>query len=93
MMHRINKNKFTFNNYIQSMNLTDTELHVLQNLVKKGGMGNVQELLNYPPEEFDKAFEFANNLQNKDLVKLLYSNFNKNLIVVELTLVGIKFGG
>ena len=41
---------------------------------------------------FDKAFEFANNLQNKDLVKLLYSNFNKNLIVVELTLVGTKHG-
>lgn len=72
------------------MELSETERHVLQNLVKKGGMGNVQKFLNWP--DFDKAFEFANNLQNKDLVKLLYSNFNKNLIVVELTLVGIKHG-
>lgn len=72
------------------MELSETERHVLQNLVKKGGMGNVQEFLNWP--DFDKAFEFANNLQNKDLVKLLYSNFNKNLIVVELTLVGTKHG-
>ena len=74
------------------MNLTETEISVLQSLVKKGGMGNVQEFLQWPIEEFDKAFAFANNLQNKDLVKLLYSNFNKNLIVVELTLVGFKQG-
>lgn len=72
------------------MELSETERHVLQNLLKKGGMGNVQEFLSWP--DFDKAFEFANNLQNKDLVKLLYSNFNKNLIVVELTLVGTKYG-
>ena len=74
------------------MELSETERHVLQNLVKKGGMGNVQEFLNWQAHDFDKAFEFANNLQNKDLVKLLYSNFNKNLIVVELTLVGTKHG-
>ncbi|HNR74477.1 MAG: hypothetical protein UZ12_BCD005001060 [Bacteroidetes bacterium OLB12] len=74
------------------MDLTETERHVLQSLVKKGSMGNVMEFLNWPSEEFDRGFEFANNLQNKDLVKLLYSNFNKNLIVVELTLVGIKHG-
>lgn len=74
------------------MTLTDSELHVLQHLVKQGGMGNVLEPLGYTQEDFDKAFEFANDLQNKDLVKLLYSNFNKNLIVVELTLEGIKYG-
>ena len=72
------------------MELSESEQHLLQNLVKKGGMGNIKEFLNWP--DFDKAFEFAKNLQNKDLVKLLYSNFNKNLIVVELTLEGIKHG-
>lgn len=50
------------------------------------------QFLNYPPADFDRAFEFANTLQNKDLVKLLYSNFNKNLIVVELTLPGERAG-
>lgn len=74
------------------MNLTDTELSVLQNLVKKGGMGNVQEFLQCSQSDFDKGFDFANTLQNKDLIKLLYSNFNKNLIVVELTLPGAKHG-
>lgn len=68
------------------------EIHVLQQLVKSGGTGNVMQFLNYAPSEFDRGFEFANTLQNKDLVKLLYSNFNKNLIVVELTLPGERAG-
>ncbi|QLH31835.1 MAG: hypothetical protein HWD62_04785 [Cyclobacteriaceae bacterium] len=74
------------------MEISETERHVLQSLVKKGSVGNVMEFLNWSQVDFDKGFEFANNLQNKDLVKLLYSNFNKNLIVVELTLEGIKYG-
>jgi hypothetical protein len=74
------------------MPLTEIELNVLQNLVKKGGTGNVMEFLDYNQDEFDKGFEFANNLQNLDLVKLLYSNFNKSLIVVELTLLGTQAG-
>lgn len=74
------------------MSLNEIELIVLRNLVKKGGIGNVMEFLNYSQTDFDKGFEFANNLQNKDLVKLLYSNFNKNLVVVELTLIGTKAG-
>ena len=74
------------------MPLNEIELFVLRNLVKKGGTGNVMEFLNSSQTDFDKGFEFANNLQNQDLVKLLYSNFNKNLIVVELTLIGTKAG-
>jgi hypothetical protein len=74
------------------MPLTEIELNVLQNLVKKGGTGNVMEFLDYTQDEFDRGFEFANNLQNLDLVKLLYSNFNKNQIVVELTLLGTQAG-
>lgn len=72
------------------MSLSTDELLVLQKLSAAGGTGNVMEFLNYSAADFDKAFEFANNLQNKDLVKLLYSNFNKNLVVVELTLLGFQ---
>jgi len=74
------------------MPLTEIELNVLRNLVKKGGTGNVLEFLDYNQDDFDRGFEFANNLQNLDLVKMLYSNFNKNLIVVELTLLGVNAG-
>jgi len=72
------------------MILSETELLVLKKLSQTGGTGNVMEFLDYSTQDFDKGFEFANNLQNKDLVKLLYSNFNKNLIVVELTLPGFQ---
>ena len=70
------------------MNLTEEELIIIQHLAKAGGTGNVMEFLNFSPTDFDKGFSIANEMHNKDLVKLLYSNFNKNLIVVETTLVG-----
>lgn len=73
------------------MNVSSLEHDILQALVAKGGTGNIMEHLSSIPD-FDKAFEFANNLQNKDFVKLLYSNFNKKLIVVELTLLGFREG-
>ncbi len=70
------------------MDLTDQELTIIQHLAKAGGTGNVMEFLNFSPSDFERGFSIANELQNKDLIKLLYSNFNKNLIVVEATLLG-----
>ena len=61
---------------------------MLKYLVKAGGTGNVIEFLKYDASEFQKGFDLANEMQNLDYVKLLYSNFNKNLVVVELTLLG-----
>lgn len=51
-------------------------------------MGNVMEALNYDTSKFDEGFALALDMDNGNLVKLLYSNFNKNLIVVEITLPG-----
>ncbi|MDZ7646235.1 MAG: hypothetical protein U5K54_03090 [Cytophagales bacterium] len=73
------------------MPVNQLEKSVLTRLIQKGGTGNVMEFLQ-EGKDFDSGFHFANEMQNKDLVKLLYSNFNKNLIVVELTLLGIKEG-
>ena len=61
---------------------------IINQLKKCEVSGNVMEILNYDSSHFDEGFSIANEMQNADLVKLLYSNFNKNLIVVELTLVG-----
>jgi hypothetical protein len=73
------------------MDASSLEHEILKNISLKGGTGNIMEHL--PSTfEFDQAFEFANDLQNKDFVKLLYSNFNKKLIVVELTLLGFREG-
>lgn len=71
------------------MDASNLEHEILKNIVLKGGTGNIMEHLPLT-FDFDQAFEFANGLQNKDLVKLLYSNFNKKLIVVELTLLGFR---
>ena len=46
------------------------------------------EFLKYNASEFQKGFDLAIEMQNLDYVKLLYSNFNKTLVVVELTLLG-----
>ena len=71
-----------------TMTLIKTHLDVLKHLVKAGGTGNVMEFLKYDASEFQKGFDLANDMQNLDYVKLLYSNFNKNQGVVELTLLG-----
>lgn len=70
--------------------LTDLQVQVLKALAAAGGTGNVMECVSGRVSGFQEGFEIANTLQNLDLVKLLYSNFNKNLIVVELTLPGRK---
>jgi hypothetical protein len=61
---------------------------IVLGLGKSGGTGNVMECLNYPQERFDEAFMIANDIQNMDLVKLLYSNYNLSKVIVEFTLLG-----
>ncbi len=63
---------------------------VILGIGDKGGSGNVMEILGYTSSDFQKGFDLANEMQNEDLVKMLYSNFNQNNIVVEFTLVGEK---
>ena len=70
------------------MDLTKTQLDILKHLVKAGGTGNVMEFLKYGASDFQKGFDLANEMQNLDYLKLLYSNFNKNLVMVEITLLG-----
>ncbi len=61
---------------------------IIKGVGDKGGMGNVMEALGYSSADFQKGFDLANEMQNEDLVKLIYSNFNQNNIVVEFTLLG-----
>jgi len=77
---------------MEGRNLNLIQRSVLKGLTRSGGTGNVMELLKEEVTDFQQGFDFANELQNLDLVKLLYSNFNKNLVVVELTLLGEQLG-
>lgn len=72
------------------MNLNPTQQTIIKFLAAQGGTGNVMEALGYDSSKFDEGFALALDLENHDLVKLLYSNFNKNLMVVEMTLLGFK---
>lgn len=51
-------------------------------------MLNVMEALNYTSEKFQQAFDIALEMDNRNLVKLVYSNFNQGKIIVEFTLLG-----
>lgn len=72
--------------YLQIM---DSEIsEIIQGIGAIGTTGNVMEILGYPQADFQKGFDLAIEMQNRDLVKLLYSNFNQNKIIVEFTLLG-----
>ncbi len=64
----------------------------LINQVIKGigsrGFGDVMKSLGWTQENFQNGFDLANDMQNLDLVKLIYSNFSQNKIVIEFTLLG-----
>ncbi|HTH57156.1 MAG TPA: hypothetical protein VL728_13995 [Cyclobacteriaceae bacterium] len=62
---------------------------ILKFIYQKGGTGNVMEALGWDSTRFEEASQIALDMDNLNYVKQLYTNFNKNLIVVELTLVGI----
>jgi hypothetical protein len=64
---------------------------ILKAIQQKGGTANVMDLFGWDATKFDEGFHFANDLQNLNYVKLLHSNYNKNQVVVELTLVGVEF--
>jgi hypothetical protein len=61
---------------------------VIKGVGDQGGTGNVMEALQLSQVDFQSGFDLANNIQNMDLVKLLYSNYNQNKIIVEFTLLG-----
>lgn len=67
------------------------EEQLINQVIKKlgtGNTGNVMDAVGWSPEKFDDGFQLANTMQNLDLVKLLYSNFNQNKIIIEFTLLG-----
>lgn len=62
---------------------------ILKFVHQKGGMANVMEALGWDSSRFEEGSQIALTLDNLNYAKMLYSNFNKNLVVIELTLVGI----
>lgn len=63
---------------------------ILRAIQQKGGKVNVMDLLGWEATKFDEGFHFASHLQNQNYVKLVDSNYNRNQIIVELTLTGAE---
>lgn len=50
-------------------------------------MINVLEALGYGSDKFQEAFDIALEMDNRNLVKLIYSNYNAGKVIVEFTLL------
>lgn len=61
---------------------------VLQSRRPDTDMLNIIEALNYNVDQYQRAFDIALEMDNRSLVKLLYSNFNTGKVIVEFTLLG-----
>ena len=48
------------------------------------------EALGYASDKFQQAFDVALEMDRRNLVKLLYSNFNAGKVIVEFTLLAKK---
>ena len=63
---------------------------VLQSRRPDTDMINIIEALGYTSEKFQQAFDIALEMDNRNLVKLLYSNFDAGKVIVEFTLLARK---
>ncbi len=63
---------------------------VLQARQTTSNMVNVVDALGYTEGQFQQAFEVALEMDNQNLAKLLYSNFNAQKVIVEFTLLALN---
>jgi hypothetical protein len=70
------------------MTIDDKIKKVLQSRQPDTDMINVMDALGYSQDNFQQAFDIALEMDNRNLVKLIYSNFNASKVIVELTLIG-----
>lgn len=63
---------------------------VLKSTGAAGTIWNVVDILKAKPEEFQDCFDLANEMQNRDLVKLLYALYPSK-VMVEMTLIGQQY--
>jgi len=72
------------------MNFEEEIATVLQSRRSDTNMLDVMEALGYASDKFQQAFDVALEMDRRNLVKLLYSNFNAGKVIVEFTLLAKK---
>jgi hypothetical protein len=60
---------------------------VIKSRKQDSDMINVIEALGYGTDKYQVAFDIALEMDNHNLAKLLYSNFNAGKVIVEFTLL------
>lgn len=63
-------------------------LQALNALDRPGAMFNVMKAISDYTTDYETGFSLANEMQNKDWIKIIYGSFTQNLVNVELTLIG-----
>ena len=63
-------------------------LAVIKGLGAIGGFGNLMKILGYGRDQHQRGFDLANEMQNRDYIKLLYASYTQNVISVEMLLPG-----
>jgi hypothetical protein len=76
--------------YLHDMKFDNEISIVLRARKADTDMINVLEALGYTTEKFQEAFDIALEMDNRNLVKLIYSNFNAGKVIVEFTLLAKK---
>lgn len=65
--------------------------YIIQVLKSRNGVSdmlNMMEALRFGSDRFQLAFDIALEMENRNLVKLLYSNYSAGKVVVEFTRLG-----
>ena len=63
---------------------------VLAGMGEVNSISNVMSILKLEAKDFQFAFDLANEMQNRDLVKLLYAFQPGRVVSVEMTLQGVR---
>ncbi len=63
---------------------------VLMGMGEANSISNVFDILKLDARQFQFAFDLANEMQNRDLVKLLYAFQPGKVVNVEMTLEGVR---
>jgi hypothetical protein len=63
---------------------------ILRGIAGVNNISNVMAILKLESKDFQFAFDLANEMQNRDLVKLLYAFQPGKIVNVEMTLEGVR---
>jgi hypothetical protein len=84
---QVSDNPSTFPNHQTNVKFQPEITAILKSKRSDSDMTDVMEALSYTQADFQKGFDIALEMENRNLAKLIYSNFNATKIIIEFTLL------